>query len=79
MAAPTGGERSLPTRTGHPSAEIDNHGAVIRGYSRSWPNHRRQLDQDGDHMQNAVHVDAGHAPVQGMKSFNVDASVCGVS
>jgi hypothetical protein len=31
------------------------------------------LDQHGDHMQHAVHIDTGHAPVQGGKTFHDDA------
>ena len=31
------------------------------------------LDQGGDHVQHAMHVDAGHAPVQGRQTFHDDA------
>jgi hypothetical protein len=33
------------------------------------------LDENGDHMQHAMHIDAGHAPVQRGKSFHEDAPV----
>jgi len=33
------------------------------------------LDQHGDHMQHAVHIDTGHAPVQGGQSFHHDAPI----
>ena len=33
------------------------------------------LDQHGDHMQHAVHIDSGHTPVQGGKTFHNDAPV----
>ena len=35
------------------------------------------LDCDGDHVQHAMHVNTGHPPVQGLKSFHRLARIKG--